>query len=348
MVKNKLFIIGHFGFGKELLNGQTVKTKILAKELNDQLGEEEVICVDTHGSRLKLIKTLLSLFGIAKRTKNAVMLPAHNGVKVLTPILLQLRRMYGIKLHYVVIGGWISDMVKGAPSLREGLKKFDGIYVETNTMKLSLEAQGFQNIFVMPNCKKLNVLSKEELIYAEKPPLKLCTFSRVMRKKGIEDAVNAVKAINSERGSRMYTLDIYGQIDSEQTEWFETLKSEFPEYIKYCGLVDYDKSTETLKDYFALLFPTKFYTEGIPGTIIDAYGAGLPVLSSKWESYGDIIRENETGYCYEFDNYGEFVQKLRNMADDPEAFNKMKTACLEESEKFKPKTVVGEFISHLE
>lgn len=348
MDKSKMIVIGHFGFGKELLNGQTVKTRSLTDELKRQLGDGEVICVDTHSSRLKLIKTLLSLFVIAKRAENAVMLPAHNGVKVLTPILLHLRRMWGIKLHYVVIGGWISEIVKVNNSLRKGLKKFDGIYVETNTMKRSMEAQGFRNVFLMPNCKSLRILSREELIYTQQPPLKLCTFSRVMKEKGIEDAVNAVKEINSAEGKTVFELDIYGQIDSEQTVWFRSLESRFPEYIKYRGLVDYDKSTETIKDYFALLFPTKFYTEGIPGTIIDAYCAGVPVLSAKWESCEDIIRENETGYCYEFDDYEELVQKLRRMADAPDEFNKMKLVCLAESEKFKSETVVKEFISNIE
>lgn len=347
MDKRKLFVIGHFGFGKELLNGQTVKTRILSDELKRQLGDDEVICVDTHGSKLKLIKTLLSLFGIAKRVENAVMLPAHNGVKILTPILLQLRRMYGVKLHYVVIGGWIPEMVKKNPSLCEGLKKFDGIYVETNTMKRAMEEQGFCNIFVMPNFKGLRALSREELVYAEQSPLKLCTFSRVMKEKGIEEATNAVKDINSNESKTVFELDIYGQIDPDQTEWFRSLESEFPSYIKYRGQVDYDGSIDTIKDYFALLFPTKFYTEGIPGTIIDAYCAGVPVLSSKWESYGDVVKENKTGYCYEFDNYQELVLKLRQMADDPKAFNKMKTVCLEESKKFKPEAVVGEFISML-
>jgi hypothetical protein len=53
-----------------------------------------------------------------------------------------------------------------------------------------------------------------------------------------------------------------------------------------------------LKDYFALLFPTHFYTEGIPGTVIDAYAAGIPVISAKWESYSDVIDEGVTGIGY--------------------------------------------------
>ena len=65
-----------------------------------------------------------------------------------------------------------------------------------------------------------------------------------------------------------------------------------------------------LKNYFLLAFPTKFYTEGIPGTILDAYAAGVPVIASKWESFFDVIEEGKTGIGYEFDNQKELEKIL--------------------------------------
>ena len=45
----KIAVIGHFGFGTESLDGQTVKTKIVTNELQRQLGEEQILRIDTHG-----------------------------------------------------------------------------------------------------------------------------------------------------------------------------------------------------------------------------------------------------------------------------------------------------------
>ena len=45
----KVCVIGHFGFGKELLNGQTIKTKTVTIELEKQLGKDQVVKIDTHG-----------------------------------------------------------------------------------------------------------------------------------------------------------------------------------------------------------------------------------------------------------------------------------------------------------
>ena len=256
-------ILGHFGFGENLLNGQTIKTKIVAEELIRVLGEQEVNLVDTRGGIKSLIKAPFICMGQLKKSKNVVILPAHNGVRVYGVLLPVFKCFFRKrKLHYAVIGGWLPEFLKKHGVLAKFLKKFHGIYVETNSMKNSLDDMGFKNVTVMPNCKQLKVLKDNELVYPQGEPYKLCTFSRVMKEKGIEDAVYAVRKINKAFGRTVYTLDIYGQIDGSQTEWFENLKNSFPEYVKYGGFVDFDKSTDVLKNYFALIFPT-YYTSTI-------------------------------------------------------------------------------------
>ena len=328
--------IGHFALGKVFLDGQTIKTKIITEELQRQLGQAQVSIIDTHGGLKTLAKAPHQCLAALQKSRNVVIFPAHNGLRVYAPLLSRLRHFFkGRRLHYVVIGGWLPQFLQKRKHLAKALKGFDAIYVETNTMKAALEAQGFENIFVMPNCKKLAVLSEDELVYPQGLPLKLCTFSRVMKEKGIGDAVGAVRNVNAELGYQAYTLDIYGQVDPAQTEWFEALKSSFPEGVRYCGCVDADKSVQALQGYFALLFPTHFYTEGIPGTIIDAYAAGVPVISAKWESYSDVVEEGITGFGYEFDEESQLEGILVNAATEPDVILKKKSACLREAEKYK-------------
>ena len=242
----------------------------------------------------------------------------------------------GRKLHYMVIGGWLPQFIQTYKFLYKVLKKFDGIYVETSVMKSALEAMGLDNVVVIPNCKQLPCLTQQELVYTDSAPYKLCTFSRVMKQMGIEDAVEAVKAINTQRGETVYALDIYGQIDPNETAWFEDLQKTFPDYIAYKGMAPFDQSVEILKDYFCLLFPTRFYTEGIPGTIIDAYAAGVPVISAKWESFCDVVDDTQTGYGYEFENTAQLQQLLEDMANQPEKINSLKENCLRKYEDYTP------------
>jgi len=330
------------------LDGQTIKTKIIAAELQRRLGKEKVLKLDTHGGWKTLFKAPAHVFSALKNSQNVIILPAHNGLRVYAPLLAEMRRLFkGRKLHYVVIGGWLPEFLTGRRALAETLKKFDGIYVETTSMRTALEKKGFDNVYVMPNCKPLTVLSEEELVYPQNVPYRLCTFSRVMKEKGIEDAVNAVRTVNEGLGKTVYTLDIYGPVDAGQTEWFKTLQAEFPEYVSYKGSVDADRSVEILKDYFALLFPTRFYTEGIPGTLIDAYAAGVPVITALWVNHGDVFAEGVTGWGYEFGNTEEFKKLLLKAAENPQGFLSMKESALAESKKYMPETAIQNLIQRI-
>lgn len=335
----RVCIIGHFGHGENLLNGQTVKTKIVTKEIVKELGKKEVSCIDTHGG----VKALISAFRHAlialKYHKNIIIMPAENGLRIFAPLLVLLNLLFHRKLHYAVIGGWLPEFLKKRKKLTKALMSFDGIYVETNTMRKALEAQGFNDVYVMPNFKDLNILKESELVYHHTEPYRLCTFSRVMKEKGIEDAVNAVKTVNEHFGRIVYTLDIYGQVDSAQTEWFNELKSTFPLYIKYGEFVPFDKSVEVLKNYFALLFPTYYEGEGFAGTLLDAMAAGVPVIASDWRYNPEIVNE-KTGYVYPVHDNHAFVTTLISVGNNSDLLLSKKSDCLKEAEKYRAENVI--------
>ena len=58
----KVGIVGHFGFGHDLLNGQTIKVKILFQEFQKQLGTENVMAIDTHGGAKKIPAMIAGTF----------------------------------------------------------------------------------------------------------------------------------------------------------------------------------------------------------------------------------------------------------------------------------------------
>lgn len=339
----KVGICGHFAFGRNFLDGQTVKTKTVACELDKLLGESNVLKVDTHGGLKKTPQLILRLISMLRSCENIIILPAQNGLKMIAPILSVLNRFYKKNLYYIVIGGWLKNIINRNFAVRYALQSFDGIFVETATMRKALNDLGYSNVKLFPNCKNIEILGKEELIFNKQFPLKICTFSRVVKEKGIEDLVNAVEEINEESGKIVYTLDIYGQVADDYSERFSHIVDTLPEYIKYCGAVDFDKSVEVLKKYFALIFPTKFYTEGIPGTIIDAYAAGVPVIASKWESFDDIVTDGVTGLGYEFDNLQDLKEKLVFALENIDLINSMKESCLEMAQKYLASNVVRDF-----
>lgn len=96
-------------------------------------------------------------------------------------------------------------------------------------------------------------------------------------------------------GRTVYTLDIFGQVDAGYKERFSELEKSFPDYISYGGAIEANKSVETLKSYFALLFPTYYKGEGFAGTLIDAMSAGVPVIASGWKYNPEFVVPGKTG-----------------------------------------------------
>ena len=104
----KVAVIGHFAFGLEYLDGQTVKTKILTQALCDHFGENEVLKADTHGWSQNPLKFMRKVWKTVSKAENIVILPAHNGLRVNAPLLAFQKLFFrSRKLHYVVIGGWL-------------------------------------------------------------------------------------------------------------------------------------------------------------------------------------------------------------------------------------------------
>lgn len=335
----KVSIIGHFGFGKELLNGQTIKTKNISKALADDIGDGQILKIDTHGGFKALLKLPFQISLCLKKTENVVIMPANRGLQIITPLLLCLNKKKKRKIHYVVIGGWLPSLCLKKPKLAENIKKFDYVYVETFAMKKALEKQGFPNVVVMPNFKYITPLDSSQLNHHYSEPYKMCTFSRVMKEKGIEDAVNAVILLNKKYGFYKYTLDIYGQIDESQSAWFKKLQSTFPCFIEYKGQVSPDRSVDIIKQYYSLLFPTYYDGEGFAGTLLDAMAAGVPIIASSWKYNCEIVNHNN-GVLFETKNVDELASAIDNLSVS-------RNECLREYNKYLPSNIVKVLIEKL-
>ncbi len=347
MKKYRIGVVGFFGNGVSTAGGQEAKTCALTRAFKETYGEELVATVDTLNWKRQPFKLLRKLVAMASNSKNIFMLPAQNSVRIFVPLFVFLRLFYKCRLHYAVVGGWLPEMTGKHKVMAFFAKKLDGIYVETGTMKLALEEQGFTNVTVLPNFKYITPLNAEDLITQYSRPYRLCTFSRVMKEKGIEDAIEAVAFVNKEHGETVLELDIYGKIDPGYEERFEKIMAEMPAYIRYCGLVEPEQSVDVLKNYFALLFPTYYEGEGFAGTLLDAYASGVPVIASDWKYNPEIVNEN-VGYVYPTKDHAALVAILKEVVSDPTLMLNRKRLCLIEADKYRIDKVVQVIVEQIE
>ena len=345
---NDVCIIGHFAEGKECLDGQTVKTKTVYNELTKENLNLNIAKIDTFEWRKHPVKLLLVTCHQYFKSKNIIIMLSRNGMKFFSPILYFLQKIRKKRIHHVVIGGNLPELLEHNRSWKKYIKAFYCNYVETKKMMQSLHEMNIDNTAVMFNFKRLQILSEDKLIFSHQLPYKVCTFSRVMKEKGIEDAVSAIKSINDKYGKVVYTLDIYGKIDEKYCSEFQELVHTFPEFIQYKGCISFDQSIEVLKDYYLLLFPTRFQTEGIPGTIIDSFAAGVPVVAAEWQYCREMIHDGKNGFVYPLYDTSRLENILLNIVQYPDKINEMKKICLISAKDYMPEKAMKILVDNLQ
>lgn len=349
MKKNKekvISIIGHFGGNENFLDGQTVKTKTLYEELK-QNTNWKIIKVDTYYKNKNPIKLICDTIKCILKTKQIIILLSGNGMKFYFPLLSFLANKFHYKIYHDVIGGNLDQYVIRFPKYKKYLNSFAVNWVETNSLKEKLNKCEINNCDVIPNFKKLKIEKSKKYITDEKTTFNFCTFSRVMEEKGIEDAIKAIKNINNKNKKNICILDIYGPIDEDYKITFDKIIKESPSYIKYKGIVPYNESVNVIKKYYALLFPTHWDGEGFPGTIIDAFASGLPVIATDWNCNSEIISDGVDGIIYPNENIENLEQAIEWSIKNKNKFIDMKKNCIECSKRYMPESYIDKIIKLL-
>lgn len=335
-------VVGYFASARSAegdrkeFGGQTAKCRMLRGWLQslDGVAYAEV---DTYRWKKNPLRLFSRIIREAKRADVVLMALSENGLRMIMPMLLRLRSHFGFKLGYVVIGGWVTKRCGEDSEFLRKLGELDAIFAETTSMADALRVQGLGNVHYVPNAKKLEVLAEPVEIDVSSKPLPVCVFSRVCREKGVTTAVEAVARVNSERGEAAYFLDVYGPVADDYREEFDRLVELHSDCVAYKGSVPSGESVGVLSRYFLLLLlPTRYYGEGFPGTIVDAFSAGVPVVTSDWQNARSIVGDGETGLIYEFDDPEGAYATLGKCLDDPSGVCRMRQCCLEESAKYTP------------
>ena len=335
----KIGIIGHFGGKKEFFDGQTVKTKILCDELL-RTGNFEIYKVDTYYVRKNPLKVFLQTVKSMITCDRVIVLIAQNGMKVFPALLHFLKKVTKAKTYHDVLGGDLPMIIEENPKLVKYLNSFEMNWVEFQSMQDKMIQQGVKNVSILPNIKRLRAIDGfKEDDYCKKP-LRFCTFSRVCKEKGITDAVETIHKLNAEYGETIAKLDIYGPVFDGYSEEFEELQKNFGDAIKYCGIIDFNSSVDTLKDYDALLFPTFYVGEGFPGTVIDCYHSAVPVIATDWNANKEIIIDGVTGIVYPNDKFNDLYEAVKWSVENRDDLIEMKKNALKESEKYNADTLM--------
>lgn len=333
----KVGLIGRLDPEGELFDGQTVKTRMMHRLLCELYGEGNVFVVDTKDYRHNAARVAAQTARCFLTCKDVFVSLSRNGRKAFFPLLSFAARHLHTRVYHNLIGGWLARDLVEYPKQVEYLNDFKVNWVESRQLVGKLEELGVGNAEFLPNFKYLDEVElPRERHYG--PVYRFCTFSRVQELKGIGDAMEAVEELCAE--GHDCCLDVYGPVDAGYKEEFEAALAKCP-HVDYKGCVAPEKSVRAIAGYDALLFPTKWKLEGIPGTIIDALAAGVPVIAAKWQYYDEMLEDGVTGFGYEFGKNEQLASEVERFVALGDVANELREGCLARAEAYSPEVVAG-------
>lgn len=344
----KIGVWGQFGDGGKIADGQAVRTTIITEEIKKRYGAENIAIVNTNNWRRHPVSFLFKTIKLNACCEKVVIFPADNGFKVVVPILDITNRIWKRELYNVVIGGYLPGLLAKRTSYIKMLQKYNALFVQTERIRQALQQFSLKNIHILSNLKRLKTLEKENIYTNHSLLVKLCVVSRITNDKGISCAIDAVKMANEILGENLIHLDFFGIIADEYANEFKRLLQENDSFVSYCGVLDFDKTTEVLKEYFLLLLPTFYYGEGFPGCVVDAYNAALPIVATDWNYNRDVIKDGYNGLIVPAKDPKRMSEAILRFYRNREFSFQIAINNLGDAEKYKPDHVLRDFYCFLD
>ena len=331
----KVLVLGNFGFISNHIDVQTIKTREVLSSFH-KYTNYDMSFVDLD-KWLKRPWVLFSLLYQLIKVDTILFMPGINALKFLSPILFMICKLFNIKVYYIVVGGWFPDLAKKNIAIRKYSSYFENIFVEVPSMKTSLANFDISSL-IIPNYRDVstNAIDRINVNVSGniKSNIKLVYYSRVMKDKGIYEAIEiAEKLINHN-----VVLDIYGPFcDSESRCFIESITVD---NIFYRGvLTPGDEVYSTLSCYDYILFPTCYFGEGYPGALVDAIIAGVIPIATDWKYNREILNELDIGFVFPLDTYiNDSISLIE--AIGPKEIMKLKNKCLLKSKSLHAKNAV--------
>lgn len=341
----KATVIGHMDWKSNNMIGAVVKARNILNQLSMSFPYETISNIDIYNWRKRAPIVLAQIIRSFAQSKNIILIISDTSGPLMK-LLAFLNAVFKRKILYVAVGGNMGYNLMQNKEAVQSLSFVDSFFVENIDCVQDMKALGLKNTFILRNFKLLSPMSEVDISDTLSRPFKFCTFSRVAKQKGITDAINAIEEINTELGEGLCELDVYGKVEYDYEQEFYSLVNS-KRHCNYCGVVDGGDSVKILKDYYCLLFPTKFQTEGIPGTIIDAFAAALPVICSDWQRCRQLIIDGKNGIVYKFADYSELKKSIIYAINNPERIKKLKSGCLKAYQDYLPDKAIKPLLERL-
>lgn len=294
----KVLIIANY---QPSVGGISVQVELLHKYLNSEEGYQ-VDIFSLKGSIVKRIFLILKLFFIVRKfdllhvhaCSDRGFLPAMVGAYI--------GKIYKKKTILTYHGGGADAFFARKNNLvKNTLQKFDSVIVLSGYLKNIFDHYNLPCI-VIPNIAEFDANLYKAKTHIESKYISVRHLRELYNVKCILKAFEKVKKIIPSA-----TLTILGDGDQKEMLQNWVIKHNLKDVV-FVGAVPHDKMNEYLSQNDIFLTAPK--TDNMPMSILEAYNAGLLVISSNVGGVPYMLNDNETGLLFESENADELAKKM--------------------------------------
>jgi glycosyltransferase involved in cell wall biosynthesis len=244
------------------------------------------------------------------------------------PVMHIVSRVFRRRWIFRGFGGDIDTWHRHATGLRKRVfdltvLRADVLLVERTASVQYFQTQSKRSVHWYPNSRRCHSMVPSTAPRRRIRP-RFIFVGHVKPAKGVGEIIAAAKLLSSTG----LTVDMYGPLqDGVSDAWF----AESP--VQYCGLLAKEEVITTMANYDALVLPTYWEGEGHPGVILEAYCAGIPVISTNWGGIPEIVTD-ETGILVEPRDIAGLANAMRNLIESDQLLAKLSSGARSKAAEF--------------
>ncbi len=322
------------------VGGTTVLFRSLVEALGDRPGIT-VTVVNTVGVRgsgaagpLRLLRLAWSVFRGMRGADVAALHVSTTGLHLLGPLAVCAARRSRIPLIIRKFGG--SDFLEYGPVRRAcalwALRRADLYLAETLDLvergrATGLSAEWLPNSRAMPKLTGTGARDCRRFVF----------LGQIHSGKGVRELLAA-----GERLPSGLSVDVYGILG------FDIAEDEFAglERVYYRGAVRPGDVHGVLVAHDALVLPSYYGGEGYPGVILEAYAAGLPVVSTRWRAIPELVDEGVTGLLVDPRDAGALHDAMLSLVEDKGLYARLREGVRRIREQFSDEVWQEKFLEY--
>jgi glycosyltransferase involved in cell wall biosynthesis len=284
-----------------------------------------------------LLRVLAKIAVHGRRFELVFFNASSGGVLYGGPLVAALTRCMRRPLIVRAFGGALDEDLAAAPALVRGIAERTTLRATALLLQTEMLCRSFAgnpSVWKLPTTRRAPASARARTA----PCRRLLFLSQLRPEKGIAEALEAI-----EYAPAGCTLSVYGPAlpGSRLAALSASSRSRFH------GELDPRDVSEVLAQHDALLFPSYWPGEGLPGVVIEALQHGLPVIAARWRSLPELVHHGVNGLLVEPRSVAALTEALTRLASDDALFARLSAGALACGREFSAQTWQLRLEAHL-